>query len=227
MREAPAHPEVAPASPEEGVPRDSFARPVQVHSLSTHGLISLLYEELKWMAVQFLSRESPGHSMEAADLIHESVLMLDAQIRTSWKGRTHFLAVSAQAMRRILIDDARTRTRKKRGGKGRHRVDLQEHHAVSHDAPESALIVQEIIEKLGRLDLVHAKILRLRLFKGLKMDDIAQMLGVSSRTIERHWAMIRAWVLQQVASELPDHGICSSTRGANHGACGPEADEEP
>ena len=204
MREGTAHPEVAPASPEDVASRDSFARPMQVHALSTRRLISLLYEDLEGMAAHFLSRESRGHSMEAEDLIHESFLKLEAQTRTSWKGRTHFLAVSAQAMRRILIDDARTRTRKKRGGKGRHRVDLQEHHAVSHDAPESALIVREIIEKLGRLDRVHAKILKLRLFKGLRLGEIAQMLGVSSRTIERHWAMIRAWTLQEVALGPPD-----------------------
>jgi len=204
MREGTAHPEVAPASSEDVASGDFFTRPVHVHSPSTHSLLSLLYEDLEGMAAQFLSRESRGHPMEAADLIHESFLKLEAQTRTSWKGRTHFLAVSAQAMRRILIDDARTRTRKKRGGKGRHREDLQEHHAVSHDAPESALIVQEIIEKLGRLDRVHAKILNLRLFKGLTMGEIAQVLGVSSRTIERHWAMIRAWTLQELALGLPD-----------------------
>src|SRR5205085_10957893 len=103
MREGPAHPEVAPASSEAVASRDSFTRPVHVHSLSTHCLISLLYEDLEGMAAQFLSRESRGHSMEAADLIHESFLKLEAQIRTSWKDRTHFLAVSAQAMSRILI----------------------------------------------------------------------------------------------------------------------------
>jgi len=172
--------------------------------LSTRDLLTLLYEDLKALAIRVLSRETPGRCMEPTELVHESFIKLAAQTQTSWQGKTHFMAVSAQAMRRILIDDARARTRKKRGGKGRVRVELQDYHSVSHQQPDAILIVDEIVNKLADLDPVHARILELRLFEGLGPTDTAQVLGVSSRTVERHWAMIRAWTLRELARRLPE-----------------------
>jgi RNA polymerase sigma factor (TIGR02999 family) len=161
-------------------------------------LMTVLYDDLKSLASRFLSRESTGHTFQPTDLVNESFLKLVDQTRISWQGKTHFMAVSAQAMRRILVDHARTKHRKKRGGKNRVRLELREDHAFSIERPEEILAVDDALNKLATLDPMHAKILELRLFGGLGMKEIGDVLGVSSRTVERHWAMIRAWVLREM-----------------------------
>jgi RNA polymerase sigma factor (TIGR02999 family) len=166
-------------------------------------LMTVLYDDLKSLASRFLSRESPGHTFQATDLVNESFLKLVDQTRISWQGKTHFMAVSAQAMRRILVDHARTKHRKKRGGKNRVRLELREDHAFSVERPDEILAIDEALTKLATLDQTHAQILELRLFGGLGMREIGEVLGVSSRTVERHWAMIRAWVLRELNSTPP------------------------
>lgn len=161
-------------------------------------LITILYDDLRSMASRFLNRESSGHTFQPTDLVNESFLKLVDQKRINWQGRTHFMAVSAQAMRRILVDHARTKHRKKRGGKNRVRLELRDDHVVTFQKPEEVLAIDEALNKLVALDPVHAQILELRYFGGMGMKEIAEALGVSSRTIERHWAMIRAWVLKEL-----------------------------
>ncbi len=166
-------------------------------------LMTVLYDDLRSLASRFLSRESTGHTFQPTDLVNESFLKLVDQTRISWQGKTHFMAVSAQAMRRILVDHARTKHRKKRGGKNRVRLELRDDHAFSVGRPEEILAVDDALNKLATLDPTHAKILELRLFGGLGMKEIGEVLGVSSRTVERHWAMIRAWVLKELNSPPP------------------------
>jgi RNA polymerase sigma factor (TIGR02999 family) len=167
-------------------------------------LMSLLYDDLRTMASKFLSRESANHTFQPTDLVNESFLKLVDQTKVSWQGKTHFMAVSAQAMRRILVDHARTKHRKKRGGKDRIRLQLREDHAFSMECPDEVLFVDEVLEKLVKLDPLHAQILEYRLFGGLSMKEIGDVLGVCSRTVERHWAMVRAWFLREVQSYEPD-----------------------
>jgi len=166
-------------------------------------LMTVLYDDLRSLASRFLSRESAGHTFQPTDLVNESFLKLVDQTRISWQGKTHFMAVSAQAMRRILVDHARTKHRKKRGGKNRIRLELRDDHAFSMERPEEILAVDDALNKLATLDPTHAKILEIRLFGGLGMKEIGEVLGVSSRTVERHWAMIRAWVLKELKSPPP------------------------
>jgi len=166
-------------------------------------LMTVLYDDLRSLASRFLSRESAGHTFQPTDLVNESFIKLVDQTRISWQGKTHFMAVSAQAMRRILVDHARTKHRKKRGGKNRVRLELRDDHAFSIERPEEILAVDDALNKLATLDPTHAKILELRLFGGLGMKEIGEVLGVSSRTVERHWAMIRAWVLKELKSSPP------------------------
>jgi RNA polymerase sigma factor (TIGR02999 family) len=166
-------------------------------------LMTVLYDDLKSLASRFLSRESSGHTFQPTDLVNESFLKLVDQTRISWQGKTHFMAVSAQAMRRILVDHARTKHRKKRGGKNRVRIELRDDHAFSIERPDEILAVDEALTKLAKLDSTHAQILELRLFGGMGMKEIGDLLGVSSRTVERHWAMIRAWVLKELNSPPP------------------------
>jgi len=163
-------------------------------------LMTLLYEDLRSMASRFLDRESSGHTFQPTDLVNESFLKIAGQTRISWQGKTHFMAVSAQAMRRILVDHARTKHRKKRGGPTRRRLELRDDLAFSLNRPEEVLAVDEILDKLEVLDPVHARILELRVFSGMGMREIAAVLEVSSRTVERQWAMIRAWTLKELDS---------------------------
>ena len=167
-------------------------------------LMSVLYDDLRTLASKFLSRESSNHTFQPTDLVNESFLKLVDQTKVSWQGRTHFMAVSAQAMRRILVDHARTKHRKKRGGRDRIRLQLREDHAFSMECPDEIIFVDEILAKLEKLDPLHARILEFRLFGGLGMKEIGEALGVCSRTVERHWAMVRAWFLQELeTAELP------------------------
>lgn len=159
-------------------------------------LMSVLYDSLRAMASRFLSRESTGHTLQPTDLVNEAYLKLVRQTEVDWQGKTHFLAVGAQAMRRILIDHARTRQRQKRGG-GRKRLTLDEGFVLTSDHPEEVLFVDEAIDRLAELDPVHARIVECRLFGGMSNEEIAGLLGVTSRTVERHWMVIRAWLLKE------------------------------
>ena len=163
-------------------------------------LVTLLYDDLRLLASRLMSRESSGHTFHATDLVNESFLKLVDQTRIDWRGRTHFMAVSAQVMRRILIDHARTKHRAKRGGRDRLRLELRDDFAVRLDRPEEILAVDEIIDKLAQLNETHARILELKYFGGLGVKEISQAIGVSTRTVERHWTMIRAWFLRELAS---------------------------
>src|SRR5262245_23424494 len=161
-------------------------------------LVTLLYDDLRTMASRLLSRESSSHTFHPTDLVNEAFLKLVDQTRIDWQGRTHFMAVSAQVMRRILIDHARTKYRTKRGGRDRVRLELRDDFAVQLERPEEILAVDEILDKLATLDATHARILELRYFGGLGMKEISVAIGVSARTVERHWTMIRAWVLKEL-----------------------------
>ena len=168
-------------------------------------LMSALYDDLRTLASRFLSRESSSHTFQPTDLVNESFLKLVDQTKVSWQGKTHFMAVSAQAMRRILVDHARTKHRKKRGGRDRLRLQLREDHAFSLECPDEIIFVDEILAKLDKLDPLHARILEFRLFGGMGMKEIGEVLGVCSRTVERHWAMVRAWFLRELrTSEFPE-----------------------
>jgi RNA polymerase sigma-70 factor, ECF subfamily len=179
---------------------DLMARISQGDRSGVRRLMSVLYDDLRNLASKFLSRESSSHTFQPTDLVNESFLKLVDQTRVSWQGKTHFMAVSAQAMRRILVDHARTKHRKKRGGRDRIRLQLREDHAFSLECPEEIIFVDEILAKLEKLDPLHARILEFRLFGGMGMQEIGEVLGVCSRTVERHWAMVRAWFLREIQS---------------------------
>jgi len=161
-------------------------------------LMSVLYSDLLAMASRFLGKESSQHTFQPTDLINECFLKLVDCNRVSWQGRTHFIAVSAQAMRRILVDHARTTYRQKRGGRNRNRVQLRDDLAITMDNPGEIAAVDQALEKLRGLDPLHSQILELRYFGGLGLKEVADALEISPRTVQRHWAMIRAWLLKQL-----------------------------
>jgi len=166
-------------------------------------LFQMLYDPLRLMAGRYLRRERPGHTFSPTALVHEAYLKLIDQNRVDWRGRTHFLGVSAQIMRRILVDHARGRGRGKRGG-GRIRVHLDEHLALSPSRDEDLLAVDEALEELARLDPRQAAIVEMRFFGGLTVEEVATVLGVSKRTVEGEWTVIRAWLRRKLAGDTKE-----------------------
>ena len=163
-------------------------------------LVETVYQELRQLAAGFLARESPGHVLQPTALVHEAFLRLARQEDVSWQGRSHFLAIGAQAMRRILVDQARARLSQKRGGGGR-RVSLDEEMVISTERMDDVLVLDELIEKLEELDPIDSKIVELRFFAGMNMQEIAEVVGKPKRTVERKWTAIRAWLRRELSEE--------------------------
>jgi RNA polymerase sigma-70 factor (ECF subfamily) len=163
-------------------------------------LMPLVYDEFRELAADYLRHETRAHTLQPTALVHEAYLRLIDQTRVNWQGRTHFFAVGAQAMRRILVDHARARGRNKRGG-GWHRIALDEHLAVSPHRDADVLAVDEAIDKLAQLDPRQARIVELRFFGGLTVEEVAEVLGVSKRTVENEWKIVRAWLRRELDRE--------------------------
>ncbi|MEM9553044.1 MAG: sigma-70 family RNA polymerase sigma factor [Acidobacteriota bacterium] len=161
-------------------------------------LLPLVYDELRGLAERYLRREAPGHTLQPTALVHEAYLRLIDQNRVSWQGRTHFLAVGARMMHRLLIDHGRGRKRAKRGG-GWLRVTLAPEVAPFLGGEVDVLAVQEAIDTLEELDPRQAELVRLRFFSGLSMAEIAEVLGVSKRTAEGDWTHARAWLARRLS----------------------------
>ncbi len=163
-------------------------------------LIPLVYDDLRKLAANYLRRETPGHTLQPTALVNEAFLKLVDQTRVNWQGRTHFFAVGAEIMRRILVDHARAKQRQKRGG-DRQRIELHDDLRLSSQRDEDLLAVHEAIEKLAERDPRQAKIVALRFFGGLTVAEVAEVLGVSKRTVESEWTMIRAWLRRELSDE--------------------------
>ena len=164
-------------------------------------LLAVVYEDLRRLASQKMAREGPGQTLQATALVHEAYLrLLGREGEPSWDSRQHFFAAAAEAMRRILINRARDRSRLKRGG-GRKRLDLDHVQLALDSADEELLALDEAIEKLGREDSVCAELVKLRFFAGLNHGEAAQTLGLSRRTADRHWSFARAWLYEELKQE--------------------------
>jgi RNA polymerase sigma factor (TIGR02999 family) len=163
-------------------------------------LFPLVYQELRRLAAQRLSRESPGQTLQATALVHEAYLRLVGGENQSWSGRHHFFSVAAEAMRRILIESARRKKSLRHGG-GRKRIDFDEAIlAKNNDASSDELIaLDEALEKLSKKDKVKADLVKLRYFAGLTCDQAAEVLGISSSTADRYWTYARSWLRLEIA----------------------------
>ena len=162
--------------------------------------MEMLYDEFRRLAAYYLERESPGHTLQPTALVNEAYLKLAGQLPGQWQGRTHFFAVGAQAMRRILVDHARSKGRLKRGGDF-HRIDLGETRTLSRGNDMDLLEVNDAIEELAKIDSRQAKIVELRFFGGLTVAQTAEALGVSRRTVEADWTLLRAWLRRRFSDE--------------------------
>jgi RNA polymerase sigma factor (TIGR02999 family) len=169
-------------------------------------LLPLVYDELRQLAAQKLAQEKPGQTLQATALVHEAYLRLvDRDNDQHWNCRGHFFAAAAEAMRRILVDQARKKMSRKRGG-GLERLPLE---GVEIGAPEPAvdlLAVNDALEKFERIDKAAAELVKLRYYAGLTLPQAAEALGISSSTADRQWAYARAWLhaeLQEDDAESP------------------------
>jgi RNA polymerase sigma-70 factor, ECF subfamily len=156
-------------------------------------LIRLVYAELHRLAASFMRGERPDHTLQPTALVHETFLRLVEGAQVDWQGRAHFFAIAAQTMRRILVDHARNVNAGKRAGK-REKLSLESALAYTDAQSEELVALDEALERLGKLDDRQYRIVELRFFAGLSIEEVAELLGVSSRTVKRDWTMARAWL---------------------------------
>ena len=157
-------------------------------------LLPLVYEELRKLAAHKMAHEKPGHTLQATALVHEAWLRLTgSQEQQVWKNRGHFFGAAAEAMRRILINRAREKARQRHGGELQ-RVDFDHVELATVDNEETVLAVNEALEALARHSPQKAEIVKLHYFTGMGYAEIAEVLGLSLATVERHWAYARSWL---------------------------------
>ena len=161
-------------------------------------LLPLVYDELRRLAKQKLSQEKPGQTLQATALVHEAYLRLVGSDDQPWDSRGHFFCAAAEAMRRILVENARRKQTEKRGG-GQRRYDLLESDAVTQPPDNDLLALDEALSRLSDEEPEMAELVKLRYFAGLNVEQAAQALGVSPRTVTRHWAFARAWLLRELS----------------------------
>jgi RNA polymerase sigma-70 factor (ECF subfamily) len=166
-------------------------------------LIPLVYAELRTIAARYLSREAAGHTLQSTALVHEAYLRLIQQDRVQWQNRAQFFGIAAQMMRRILVDHARREHREKRGGSSP-TLSLDDPGAVAEPQAEVDLVhLDDALTALAAIDPRGARIVELRFFTGLTIDDVAEVLGVSAGTVKREWSTARAWLFREVGQIPP------------------------
>jgi RNA polymerase sigma factor (TIGR02999 family) len=160
-------------------------------------LFADVYTELRDLAARYLQRERKSHTLQPTALVHEAYLKLVGQTRVDWRGRAPFLAVAAQAMRRILVDHARRHRAAKRGG-NRHRIALDDSLVIESHCDIDVLRLEDALAKLTKLDPRQAQMIELRFFGGLSIAEVAKVMGISKRSVEREWTMVRAWLRREL-----------------------------
>lgn len=165
-------------------------------------LLPLVYDELRALAGAQLRDERTGHTLSATALVHEAYVRLAARDQLSPRDRSHFFALAAQSMRRVLVEHARARRRQKRG-EGRDAIPLHEVEALVGDqAADELIALDEALDRLARVSPRAAQVVERRFFAGLTLEEVAESLGVSSRTVKREWLRARAWLRKEVAADL-------------------------
>jgi len=160
-------------------------------------LLPLVYEQLRHLAAYKMAQEAPGNTLQPTALVHEAWLRISGNPDQHWNSRNHFFMAASEVMRRILVERARQKSRIKRGG-GQHRVPLEELDLAVHADSDTLLLVEETLERLKAAHPVKAKLVELRFFTGLSLEEAAQVLGVSTPTAKRYWAYARAWLFQEI-----------------------------
>jgi RNA polymerase sigma factor (TIGR02999 family) len=162
-------------------------------------LLPLVYEELRKLAAQKMAHEQAGQTLQATALVHEAWLRLGGDDQPEWQNRAHFFSAAAEAMRRILIDNARRKNYLRHGG-GAERVNLDGLDLAATMGDEQLLALNEALDHLASHDATKAQVVKLRFFTGLTNEQAAKVLGVSEPTVKRHWAYARAWLFREMNS---------------------------
>jgi RNA polymerase sigma factor (TIGR02999 family) len=163
-------------------------------------LLPLVYEELRKLAAQKMAQEAPGQTLQPTALVHEAYLRLVGHGGGTWDNRRHFFASAAEAMRRILVERARSKHRVKRGEEAR-REELQEHFLIAEDRLDEALTVHEALDELERHHAQAAALVKLRFFAGFEHQEAAQMLGLSRGAADRLWLLARTWLYRALKED--------------------------
>jgi len=164
-------------------------------------LLPLVYEELRKLAAHKMANEPPGQTLQATALVHEAWLRLAGNEDQHWQNRTHFFGAAAEAMRRILIDKARHKRSLKRNA-GAERLDLDQVDVAASADDETLLVVNDALEKLALEDPQSAELVKLRFFVGMTNEEAAHALGISERSAKRYWTFARAWLYQEIRSQM-------------------------
>ena len=177
----------------------------QGDSHAAEQLLPLVYDELRKLAAQKMACEKPGQTLDATGLVHEAYLRLVGPDNAGqrWDSRGHFFAAAAEAMRRILVENARRKRRTKHGG-DLHRVELNKTDVATSATPDKLLSLDDALNKLAREDPAAAELVKLRYFVGLSVEQAAEITGLSRATAYRHWTFARAWLLNEMTDKVED-----------------------
>ena len=167
------------------------------NSAVVDALLPLIYDELRSLATNYLRRERPDHTLQPTALVHEAYLRMVDQTQVNWQNRAHFFGVAAQMMRRILVDHARARNAEKRG-QDYQKVSLDENLDKAVERDDELIALDDALKMLAEMDEQKSRIVELRFFGGLSVDETAEVLGVSAPTVKRQWRMAKAWLYGQV-----------------------------
>jgi RNA polymerase sigma factor (TIGR02999 family) len=163
-------------------------------------LMPAVYDELRRQAARYLRREQPGHTLQTTALIHEAYVRLVDQHNVQWQNRAHFFGVAAQMMRRILVDHARTKKRAKRGGSDI-RISLNDATVAVKGQDLDVVEVDEALTRLAKIDEQQSRVVELRFFSGLTVEETAEVMGISPATVKREWSMARAWLHRELSGD--------------------------
>ncbi|HZS07753.1 MAG TPA: sigma-70 family RNA polymerase sigma factor [Blastocatellia bacterium] len=166
-------------------------------------LMPLVYQELHRLAARYMRRENPGHTLQTSALVNEAFLRLIEHPQINWQNRAHFFGLAAQMMRHILLDHARGQARAKRGG-GARQVSFDETAIVSGQRATELIALDDALNDLAKLDPGKSRLVELRFFGGLSNEEVAEVMGMSLRTVEREWRKAKIWLHHAIISSEPD-----------------------
>ena len=166
-------------------------------------LLPVVYSELRRLAASYMRRERPEHTLQTTALVNEAYLQLVDQKRAQWENRSQFFGVAAQLMRRILVDHARSHNAAKRGGTSP-KLCLDEAIVMAKEHAGDLLAIDELLTRLSRIDPQQVRVIEMRFFSGLSVEETAQALGISDRTVKRDWAMAKAWLQRELRGAMEE-----------------------